>query len=419
MRKNNGPAVTPPEPDLNITIIGLGLIGGSLARALKARWERVKTLTAFDCSALALEEAAAADVIDCGFRLSSTNDGRPLFDEAADPEALRRLKESDLVVVATPVEVLAPTIREVARHSKALLTDMGSVKEPIATAVGRARFIGGHPMAGSERSGFLCSSEALFENAVYVFCPDESYVAEGKQADRLSAKGKQADRLSHDLDLLAEMAVAIGALPRIMAPADHDRTVATISHLPHVIAASLVNTASAEDRAGFSSPAIAAGLSPVTSMLEMAAGGFRDITRIASSDGELWSGIVRGSRERLLPVIDEFKKALDDFRRALETDDEASLKKYFTAAAHCRDHLPGQGSGALGTDALINVELDDRPGEIAVIATMLAVRGINIKNIGIVHARQYEGGRMRLYLSNNNQVELARCILRRAGYECG
>lgn len=130
------------------------------------------------------------------------------------------------------------------------------------------------------------------------------------------------------------------------------------------------------------------------------------------------TGIVRESKADLLPALERFEAQLAAFRMALVTDDAEALAGLFETASGRRGALPAQGGGALAAEALIQIELQDRPGEIAVVSTLLAVRGINIKNIGMVHARQYEGGRIQLYLSSGNQAAAALDILRGAGYEC-
>lgn len=371
-----------PERDLAVVIIGLGLMGGSAARAIRARWPRLRHLTAMDTGGAALREALGTGTADEIHVLRRT--------ACFDPPAQAALAAADLILVATPVAVLAETIRAAAAVSPALITDLGSVKQPVLQAAGTGRIIGGHPMAGSERRGFACSSASLFENAVYVLCPSPGYA------------GGDLDR---DLALLDDLIAAVGARPRRMDPAAHDAAVAAISHLPHVVAAALVNTVVSDEN----------------DWMALAAGGFRDITRIAASDSALWAGIVRGSRADLLPAIGRFEAQLAAFRKALAADDAESLEQLaqlFEAASNRRGALPARGSGALTAETLIQIELQDRPGEIAVVATLLAVRGINIKNIGMVHARQYEGGRIQLYLSSGNQAAAALDILRGAGYEC-
>ena len=364
------------EPTLTVGVIGLGLIGGSLAKALRFRWERVARLFVFDTDEDMLREADKEGLVDGYFVLTPAS-----FTFSAPAAAA--LAACDLVLICTPVACIAPYARAVAAVSDALLTDVGSVKSEVMEATCGLRFIGGHPMAGSERRSFICSNEGLFENAVYVLCPP----TDGSQN-------------AEDLVCLEEMIRAIGALPRQMQAEEHDRAVAAISPLPHVVAAGLVNTAGR------------------TEILDLAAGGFRDITRIASSDADLWTGITYMSRERLLPILDEFAAQMEIARVALQSGNRADLRAFFASASALRSNMSGTGGGALMTEALINVELEDRPGELAVIATLLGVRGISIKNMSIVHARQYEGGRLQLFLTEHHQVELAKELLTKAGYEC-
>lgn len=379
---------------LTVSVIGLGLIGGSLARALRSRWERVDKLYAFDTDETMLAQALREGVADMTFALSAQ---APEF----NLDESRALADSDLVVICTPVDLIPAYAHLTSKVSGALITDVGSVKKQVMEQTVGLRFVGGHPMAGSERHSFICSDEGLFENAVYVICPRTDFDNEMsvKAAD---VGGTPAD----DVSLLDEMIRSIGAMPRHMEADEHDRAVAAISHLPHVVAAGLVNTATQE------------GEEKSGSFMELAAGGFRDVTRIASSDSSLWTNIVSLSRAKLLPILDRFEENMKVFRTALEKEDAVAIQEFFDSASQSRARLSASGGGALMTDALINVEVEDRPGELAVIATLLGVRGISIKNMSIVHARQYEGGRLQLFLSEHHQVALAKELLTKAGYEC-
>lgn len=384
---------------LTVSVIGLGLIGGSLARAMRSRWERVDKLYAFDTDATMLAQALREGVADMTFALSAQ---APEF----NLEGSRALADSDLVVICTPVDLIPVYAHLTAKVSDALITDVGSVKKQVMEQTLGLRFVGGHPMAGSERHSFICSDEGLFENAVYVICPQTNFDNEMPVEATDVGETPDDDIWADDVILLDEMIHSIGALPRRMAADEHDRAVAAISHLPHVVAAGLVNTATQE------------GEAKSGSFMELAAGGFRDVTRIASSDSSLWTNIVSLSRAKLLPILDRFDENMKMFRTALEKEDTVAIQKFFDSASQSRARLSASGGGALMTDALINVEVEDRPGELAVIATLLGVRGISIKNMSIVHARQYEGGRLQLFLSEHHQVALARALLTKAGYEC-
>ncbi len=462
------PAVAAPEEKLQVIIVGAGLIGGSLAKALKLNWERLGQLIIFDTDQATVEAATAEKVADAAYLLPAVGTNGAGMDSAASAagglmetaaksvvtagppersvssvageknapltnsltaEMKQVLARADLVVFAVPVAMIGPLYRSLSPYTDALFTDVAGVKVPVMTALAGQRFIGGHPMAGTERTGYACSSAGLFENALYVLTPPASEgdpaaavdIPEERPAAEAGAKpgatgsfersvappaGGYAYDLESDLALLEEMVQAVGAIPLLLTAAEHDRGVAAISHLPHVLAAGLVNAVrdlQKTENADF---------------MRLAAGGFRDITRIASSSANLWAGLAAENKASLLPAIDRLISRLEDFKKALASGDQPAVKAYFETAGQARGRLPSRGAGALQTDALIQIELADRPGEIAVIATLLAVRGINIQNIGILNARQYEGGRMHLYLSSDNQVEPALAALRGAGYEC-
>lgn len=351
-----------------VGIVGLGLIGGSLAKAIHGRTE-VEEIVGIDPDMKAGELAAQEGVI-ANF---STDD-------------LSILERCDLVVLCAPVDAIVKMAPELAKLNIGIITDVGSVKRPVMQAVTLPNFIGGHPMAGSERHGYACGSESLFENALYVLCvPQDSKVPVGKLAD------------------LEALIRKIGAIPMHMTAEQHDERVAAVSHLPHIVASSLsLFLANKDDGA----------------LGRMAAGGFRDITRIASSDPNLWAGITENSREALLPVLDEYIALLSQWKETLSSDDRAGLVKLFTQGACYRDHLDSNMRGALETSATLTVYVDDKPGELARITALLGRGNINIRNINIRNFRTYEGGQVSLLLGTAKEAVEAYALLKEDGYEC-
>lgn len=229
--------------------------------------------------------------------------------------------EADLVVICTPVRTILPTLERMAASLKegALVTDVGSTKREIverAAALmpaGRS-FIGGHPMAGSEESGVEAAFPDLFLGSTYVLTPTD--------AGDLSALGR-----------LTEFVEGIGARAEIMDAEEHDLAVAIISHLPHAISAALLHaaahapSASAKER-GRSSP------------LRLAAGSFRDLTRVSDSPPEIWRDICLTNVGPLTKALDAFQAVLDEFRTVLKTGDEEAVMRFFEEARRIRQaHL--------------------------------------------------------------------------------
>ncbi|NJP40316.1 prephenate dehydrogenase [Oscillospiraceae bacterium HV4-5-C5C] len=363
-------------------ILGLGLIGSSLARAFKQRAaELTGRVIVYDRKPEVLRQALADGSADEAYQLDQMDSAGTDFTP---------LKDCGAVFICTPVAVIPRLAQAVAARTAALITDVGSVKAPLLTQLEGLRYIGGHPMAGSERVGYACGRASLFEDAIYVFCPP--------------AGREQDPQVLADTAWLSALAAAIGASPLVLAAERHDEAVAAISHLPHVVASGLVNTAVGRQD---------------DLRQRLAAGGFRDITRIASSDPELWSGICLQNRGPLLRQLAACIRQLDDFRHALTERDAEALSRYFAQARDSRDRLPDTDSrGSLQAEALLTAEISDRPGELGRLATLLGEAGISIRNMGIRHARPYEGGRLSVYLADPADLRRASALLRQAGYDC-
>ncbi len=367
-----------------VGVVGLGLIGGSIARALKAR-AGVRRVIGMDRKPEVLTAALADGAID---------HGQPLLPPAAraDADAFAVLAACDLVFLCTPVETLATLAARVTAHCAGILTDIGSVKQPVLQALGHLpRFVGGHPMAGSERTGYACSAVDLLEGATYVLC---------LPADDAPALRPARER---DAAALAGLVARMGALPLRMTAAEHDHAVATISHLPHAVASALTVLAAEQD----------AG-----SLATLAAGGFKDITRIASAPPGLWTGICLQSAPALLPLLDAYTTVLGRFRTAIDTRDATALHALFTAGAAYRAGLPSVGRGALDAHTTLRVQIPDQPGALARVAGLLGDHGINIRNLDITNVRSYESGVLRVLLEDSRQRAAAARVLTEAGYDC-
>lgn len=247
-------------------------------------------------------------------------------------------------------------------------------------------------MAGSERVGYGASSEGLFENAVYVLCIPTD----------MNALNEASSAFADQMEQLESVIRRIGAFPLHLTPETHDQAVAAISHLPHVAASALTLLASRHDQGVLG---------------RLAAGGFRDITRIASSDADLWTAICLSARPALLPLIDAYRSTLAEFAESLETGNASALRKLFADAADYRNSLPIDGRGALEALSTLTVYLSDQPGELGKVTTLLGHHGINIRNMRIRDFRTYEGGVLQILLPDSRQAKDAADLLKEAGYE--
>lgn len=395
-----------------IGVVGLGLIGGSLAKAFAGRARA--QVVGIDPDPAVIEAALADQVLVQGGIMplqheshrpngsqparsiitafnSSPHKTQPVAGQAGPAGAGREsvfqlLADCQVVFLCTPPATIPGLVRQIRPCSQAILTDVASVKKPVLDLIDDGRFVGGHPMAGSDKHGYANARENLFENAAYVLClPDRSSlsVLEFRQLERLVQ--------------------SIGASPISLDPQVHDKAVAAVSHLPHVAAAAL---------------SLLAARQGDNNLTRLAAGGFRDITRIASSDAGLWSQISLESSDQLLPLIDEYIAILQEFRDELSNRELDHLRQYFFQAAQYRGSLPVDGRGALLTQSILNVYIPDEPGVLGKVTTLLGNHAINITNLRIREFRTYEGGSLQLLLPDSAQAARAAWLLKEAGYEC-
>ncbi|MBN1891639.1 MAG: prephenate dehydrogenase/arogenate dehydrogenase family protein [Clostridiales bacterium] len=369
MADRDVPDISGPEIS-RVGILGLGLIGGSLAKALRQK-AKVPYIAAVDTDVESGRMAMDEKIID---QFAHPDDGYALLDGC------------DLVLLCTPLPVIMDVLPELSKLSIGILSDVGSVKEPVMERVSLPNFIGGHPMAGSERHGYACSNATLFENAIYVLCV-----------------GADSEVSAIRLTAFERLIRKIGAIPVRMEFGEHDRRVATISHLPHIAASALSLLAARLDDG---------------QMAALAAGGFRDITRIASSDPSLWADISDASAKSLVPILSQYIDLLVEVREKLDSGDRRAVESFFAQAAHYRNSLPSGGRGALDATSSLTVYLEDKPGQLGAITMLLGKENINIRNINIRNFRTYEGGQLNLLLENSAQAVRAYSVLKEAGYEC-
>lgn len=300
------------------------------------------------------------------------------------------VKGADVIVFATPVTAIPALVRAHARHFKpgAVVTDVGSTKATLCETLPallprHVHYVGGHPLAGSERSKLQAADGQLFEHAVYVLTPP----ARSGGTERLHGEAEALQRVK-------TVVRAVGALPVVMDARRHDDIVAAVSHLPHVIAAALVgavaNAAAADD-----------------DVFALAAGGFHDTTRIAGADAALWRDICLDNREPLLRVLDEFDTTLQKARDALVAGDARRLHDFFAAARTWRAQLPSRGKGVLPPVCELVVHVADEPGALHRVTGCVADAGVNIKDIEVLREPGAAGGTVRLGFATEAQLQLA------------
>ena len=311
-------------------IVGVGLIGGSIGLALRqAGWHVIGVDHDDERGAQALEAGAIDEVGELG--------------------------ECDMAFVATPVNVVAVAVKAALTAGAAVVTDVGSVKGPIAAEVDDPRFVPGHPMAGGEQDGIAGATADMFSGATWVLSPtsttDDSAFAE-----------------------VREVVAAFGAHVIVIPPERHDTLVAMVSHVPHLTAATLMRVADGraeEHRA----------------LLRLAAGGFRDMTRIAAGHPAIWPAICTQNQEAITEVLDDLIAELSTLRTVIAAGDEESLLEHLEAARHARRNLP---TTAPVPEALSEMRIPvlDRQGEIAAIATLAAELDVNIYDLEIAHSSE-------------------------------
>ncbi|MCI8664562.1 MAG: prephenate dehydrogenase [Hungatella sp.] len=360
--------------DSKLAFIGLGLIGGSIARGIKRSHPHV-TIMAYMRTRSKLEQALSDGVIDV------------ILDGTEDP----RLGECDIIFLCTPVEYNAAYLSRLKPVLKpeAFITDVGSTKTDIHRHVTDLQmepvFVGGHPMAGSEKTGYENSSDHLLENAYYIITP--------------GARSSQ-----RNVNRLVAVAEAIGSIPIVLDYNRHDQITAAISHLPHIVASSLVNLVKDHDDED--------GL-----MKRLAAGGFKDITRIASSSPEMWEQICMTNRENLACILKSYIACLGTALDHLEHKDSRAVYSLFETSRDYRNTFSEKSKGPIDPDYSFTVDIADEVGAISTISVILAAGGISIKNIGINHNREHGEGALRIAFYDQETMEHAWKRLEKYRYE--
>ena len=339
-------------PARRAAVVGTGLIGGSVGMALRAAGWHV---TGWDHDA-----AGAARALELG----------ALDEVGTDPDA-------ELTVVAVPVGAVAEAALA-ALAGGGVVTDVGSVKRPVVAAVDHPRFVGGHPMAGSEALGVDGARADLFDGAAWVLTPTDT-------------TDPQAQALVHSV------VRSLGADVVTLDPGDHDRLVATVSHVPHLTAATLMGLAA--DRS-----------EEHGALLRLAAGGFRDMTRIAAGDPGIWLDICADNRTAILDVLDGLIESLGSIRvgggrgghrRSCATAWWPPRRPAATCPPELRRRRSWPRSGC---------SIPDRPGELAAATTLASELAVNLYDIEVAHAAGEQRGLLILVVAADRAADLAAAL---------
>lgn len=350
-----------------VGIFGIGLLGGSVALGLRERF-LAEEIHAYDPDPGALEDALALQVVD---KVHTSLGGW--------------VSDLELGVLAAPVGVLVGEGQKLARFASrhSVWLDVGSVKQPVVQALTGVlpNFVGSHPMAGSEKAGVEAAHAGLLQNAVWVITPTPHTTPSA-------------------LETVRSLVQNLGAYPLEMAPELHDRLVARISHLPYLLAVGL-NRLVAQD--------------PHQDLLIfLAAGGFRDLTRVASGSPRMSRDMVVANKQALREAIEDLRAVMLELENLLDFPER--LLEVAQEAKRTRDSLPIVKRSLLPVMNELVVQVPDKPGQIAAVSTALGNAGVNIKNFEVLAIRD-EGGAIRMGFATPEEREQARQILQGIGYK--
>lgn len=352
----------------SVSIIGLGLIGGSIAKSLKVS-NLPLTISAFDHEQV-LDAAFTEKVIDR--KLNS-------IDEAL---------ESELIFLCLPLDASIAAFKELAPKltGKNLLTDVCGVKSIFHNewkeCSSKGFYAGGHPMTGKEKGGFENSDSLLFENSIYI----------------ITNEAKDFSGWNDFLDILH----SLGARVALLNPKVHDMVVASVSHLPQLVAVALINSANLKDSD--------------VNFYDYAAGGFRDMTRIASSAFDIWEPIVRQNKDKILSALTSFEEELHEVRELIANGKFSLLAERFESARIKRDEIPKNTKGMISQLYDVFVYVKDQPGEISKISTALFENNVNIKDMELLKIREGMGGTFRLAFSTKEEAVKAKRTIEAVGF---
>ncbi len=354
---------------IKVSVIGLGLIGGSIAKALKSTGKQY-FVSAYD----------PTDSVNIAFK------------EGVVDQRLANIGESvnaDVIFVCAPFDSTLEILKQLAPKVKngTIVTDVSGVKLPLQKAWSSFKsegiYIGGHPMTGKEKGGYENSDPLLFENAVYI----------------LDVAFKNSSKIEPLTKIIADLGSQIAFLePRI-----HDMMIAYVSHLPQLLAVALTNLAAFKEEE--------------ISFLDFAAGGFKDLTRIASSPFEIWKPVFKANKKEITNALEAFQIGLEKIKKQIEKEEFEQLEKEFLKAIRNRNEIPKSNKGFLTRLYDVFVFVKDEPGVISKISTVLFENNINIKDIELLKIREGRGGTFRLAFDSYEDSKRASEILTSLGFK--
>lgn len=351
-----------------ILIAGIGLIGGSLLKAIR---QSDDTYTiGYDTDEAVLnyvQKEQMADEVSMDFATAAS--------------------QADMIILAAPISAsiqLLHTLDDISLDHQVIVTDVSSVKGTIFDVANQLKneqivFIGGHPMAGSHKTGIHAAKAHLFENAIYVLSPTSRCHQQELQALKDVLQWTNCQFLT-------------------LKPEEHDEMTSVISHFPHLIASSLVHQAKKWEEVHTYLPGLAAG-------------GFRDITRIASSNPKMWQDIFLHNKTKLSRLLQDWINEMVTLKEFLDMNKEAEMVHYLNEAKDYRDGLNAYSSGALPAYHDLYVDVKDKPGAIAFVVQLLAEAEISIRNIRILEIRDNINGALRLSVTSKENQQKAYDLL--------
>jgi prephenate dehydrogenase len=351
-----------------IAIIGVGLIGGSIGLAARERIDGIGEIVGYDPAPGVLDEALKLGVID---RAAGS------IEEA--------VTDADLVVLASPVATLAENARKVlaVAGEDAVVTDVGSTKREIVAAVDDPRFIGGHPIAGAETAGVEHARADLFEDSTWFVTPTPQTTGLG-------------------LERLMRFAKNLGAQPHAVDAADHDKLLADISHLPHVMANALVTQA-------------AGSINTEDGSIAVVGPSFRDATRVAGANSAIWRDIYLSNHDALVPAIDAVIERLGEFRDALQKRDGDEIVRLNEQARSDRETLLERD--LVGEDVYeLRVSVPNQPGVLANITLALGKAGVNIVDMALYPAVDMRSGAISLWVPGEEAAARTEKLIDELGF---
>ncbi len=355
-----------------IGFVGLGLIGGSIAKAVRHFYPDVHII-ATSGRKETIDVALAENIIDEGCY-----------------EVGESFSKCDYIFLCAPVSFNAKYLADLKTiiKSDCIITDVGSTKTDIHERVielgMESNFIGGHPMAGSEKTGLDNSKKHLIENAYYVITP--------------------TDKVTKDVvEDYVEFIGSLKALPLVLNYKQHDYITAAISHLPHLIAAGLVNLVKHND-------------CEEQYMKRVAAGGFKDITRIASSSPIMWEQICMTNHDNISELLGKYIESMQEIKDSLDNVRSQDIYDLFEESREYRNSITDVSHGPIKKAYALYVDLVDETGGIATVATILACNQINLKNIGIVNNRMFEEAVLKIEFYEEEPCKKAAALLDKHRY---